>query len=125
MKAESSMSDTPQLLVDAQWKTSTVALRCAGVVDMLTEPDLRQQIDNALDRSPSAVIVDLTLVDFISSRGLRVLLDTHKRCSPDVDFAVVADGHATLRPMRLTGLTDILSVRSRVDDALADVTAPR
>jgi anti-sigma B factor antagonist len=118
------MPHSPQLLIDTDWQGTTVTLRCAGAVDMLTVPDLEQQINGALAQNPSAVIVDLTLVEFISSRGLWVLLDTHKRCSPTIGFAVVADGPATLRPLKLMGMTDIFSVRTSLKDAIEDVAVP-
>jgi anti-anti-sigma factor len=117
------MPDTPQFLVDIEWHGSAVTLRCTGVVDILTVPDLQRGISAALAQHPSAMVVDLTLVDFISSRGMCVLLDAHDQCSPAIGFAVVAEGPATLRPMRLMGLTDILSVRASLGDALSDIQA--
>ena len=118
------MPNTPQILVQRDWQGTTVTLRCAGVVDMLTAPDLERQISEALARNPSAVIIDLSLVEFISSRGLWVLLDTYKKCSSTIGFAVVADGPATLRPMKVMGLTDVFSVRTTLADALADFALP-
>ncbi|WP_082614167.1 STAS domain-containing protein [Mycobacterium sp. Root265] len=118
------MPNSPQLFVDLDWRGTTVTLRCSGVIDMLTAPDLEQQISGALAQNPSAMIVDLTLVDFISSRGLWVLLDTYKRCSPTMGFAVVADGPATLRPLKLMGMTDVFPVRTSLTDALDDVAVP-
>lgn len=119
------MSKFPQFLVDVEWNGTTATLSCAGVVDMLTAPDLERRIDDVLAQGPSAVIIDLTLVDFISSRGLCVLLETHKRCSPAMGFVVVANGPATLRPMKIMGLTDILCVRTRMDDALTELRVQR
>jgi anti-anti-sigma factor len=118
------MPNISQLVVDLDWQGTTVALHCAGVVDMLTAPDLERRISEALVQNPSAMIIDLTLVDFISSGGLWVLLDTHKKRSSTMTLAVVADGPATLRPMKLMGLTDILTVRTSMEDALDDVAMP-
>lgn len=118
------MPNSPELTVELDWQGTTVTLRCAGVVDMVTAPDLEQQVNGALAQNPSAIIVDLTLVDFISSRGLWVLLGTHKRCSPTIGFAVVADGPTTLRPLKLMGMTDIFPVRTTLKDALDDVAVP-
>ncbi|MGK2869848.1 MAG: STAS domain-containing protein, partial [Mycobacterium sp.] len=74
---------------------------------------------------PTELIVDLTLVDFISSRGMYVLLKSHDQCSPSSRLIVIAEGPTTLRPMRVMGLTEILDIRTRLDDALADVHANR
>lgn len=118
------MSNSAQFLVELDWHDTTAILRCTGTIDMLTAPVFEQQIGDALARKPSATIVDLTLVDFISSGGLWVLLDAYKQRSPAIGFAVVADGPTTLRPMKLMGLTDIFSVRTSLQDALADLTLP-
>lgn len=114
------MPNSSECLIDLHWQGSTATLRCTGVVDMLTAPYLEQRINDALDQDPPALIIDLTLVDFISSRGLWVLLDGYKQCSPTTGFAVVADGPATLRPMKLMGLTDVFCVRTSLKDVLDD-----
>ncbi|CAN5886923.1 hypothetical protein BH10ACT9_BH10ACT9_28370 [soil metagenome] len=88
---------------------------------MLTAPELERAIDDALLQTPAAMIIDLTLVDFFSSRGMSVLIATHDRCSADIRFAVVADGPITLRPMTLMGLNDVLSLHPTLEDALIDM----
>jgi anti-sigma B factor antagonist len=112
------MSTIRQCLIDDEWRGTTVILNCAGVIDVLTAPELQQCIDKALVRKPSKMIVDLTLVEFISSRGMCVLLEARDRCSPAAAFAVVAHGPRTLRPMRVLGLTDIISVRPSLGEVL-------
>jgi anti-sigma B factor antagonist len=121
MDPESPMSNLPQCLIHVDRRGSAIVLSCAGAIDMLTAPELEQAIDDALLQTPTALIIDLTLVDFFSSRGMSVLIATQDRCSSDVRFAVVADGPITLRPMTLMGLNDILSLNPTLADALIDV----
>ena len=78
----------------------------AGVLDMLTSPQLEAHLGAALDTEPSAVIVDLTDVDFLSSAGMSVLVAARNRADDGPRFAVVADGPATSRPIRLVGLAE-------------------
>jgi anti-sigma B factor antagonist len=101
-----------------QWSGTAVIIGCTGVLDILTAPDLRQHIVDTLEKRPTAVVVDLTQVDFLASHGMNVLVAAMRHDAADIGFAVVADGHVTKRPMQLIGLTDILSVHTTVGDAL-------
>lgn len=114
-----------QCTVDEHWHETTVIISCAGEIDMLTAPILERQVAVALQRGPTGMIVDLTLVDFLASRGMGVLMTTHEACAPAVQFAIVADSAATSRPMRLIGLTDIIDMHATLDDALASMRAAR
>ena len=69
------------------------------------------------------MIVDLTNVDFLASQGMSVLIATHELCSGTTEFAVVAHGSATSRPMQLIGLTDIITVHATMDQAIEAQTA--
>lgn len=118
------MSDHPdtannpiECIVDERWDDTTVVLGCAGVIDMVTAPTLERSIALALENKPTSMIVDLTDIDFLASRGMAVLVATREACSPAVRFAVVADS-VTSRPMKLIGLTDVLDVYATLDEAL-------
>ncbi|CAN5748255.1 STAS domain-containing protein [soil metagenome] len=119
------MLHRPQTVLDhsecdftEQWSGTAVIIGCTGELDMLTAPDLRQRIVAALEKRPSAVVVDLTRVDFLASHGMNVLVAADREDAAGIGFAVVADGPVTKRPMQLIGLTDVLSVHATVEDAL-------
>lgn len=98
-------------------------IRCAGVLDMLTSPQLEREIATALGKQPTSLIVDLTEVDFLASCGMSALIGCHDECTPKVRFTVVADGPATSRPMELIGLTSIIDVRPTLEAAMAEKVA--
>ena len=50
----------------------------AGSLDSNTAPQLQQSIDNEINQSTSATIMDFTDLDFLSSAGLRVIFKTKK-----------------------------------------------
>lgn len=108
-------------IINEHWLEDVVVIACTGVLDMLTAPDLERRIDDAFDKQPTAMIVDLTAVDFLSAHGMTVLMETHDRLGGTA-FIVVADGPATSRPMTLVGLSAALTMRPTLDAALA-VTA--
>lgn len=41
---------------------------------------------------------------------MQVLVDAYEAATPDIGFAVVADGPGTSRPLKLVGLTEIFDV---------------
>jgi anti-sigma B factor antagonist len=102
---------------------STSVVSVAGVVDMLTAPDLEKAIAEAAKSAPSAVVVDMTGVEFLASAGMGVLIAAQDNLYPDVKLAVVADGPATSRPLKLVGVTDVVDLYATLDEALAALTS--
>jgi anti-sigma B factor antagonist len=90
-----------------------------GVVDMLTAPDLEKAIAEAAKSSPPAVVVDMTAVEFLASAGMGVLIAAQDDLAPAIRFAVVADGPATSRPLKLVGVTDVVDLYPTLDEALS------
>ncbi|MEU4805046.1 STAS domain-containing protein [Actinosynnema sp. NPDC023587] len=105
---------------------STVVVRVAGDVDMRSAPEFERALMEAMYRlvPPSALVADLTGVEFIGSHGLAVLLRLHLRCAgTGRRFLVVADRRVVLRPMELTSLRTALTVLPTLVDALAEHVA--
>ena len=62
------------------------------------------------------LIVDLTDVQFLSSAGISVLVETHRLTArAGISLRVVADGHATSRPLRMTRIDEIIDLYPTVD----------
>ncbi|OBI74319.1 STAS domain-containing protein [Mycobacterium sp. E740] len=98
-------------------------LAVGGDVDLATVPSFQAAITEALTQEPTALVVDLSTVDFLASAGLQALVATHENVSKCARFAVVADGPATSRPIQLTGLDQVFSLYSSVDEALATLNS--
>lgn len=98
-----------------------IVLTVAGEVDMLSAPRLAQAIQTASAAKPGALIVDLSKVDFLASAGMTVLLTAQAEASAPTGFAVVAQGPATSRPIKLMGIDSVLPLYSTLDDALIDI----
>jgi anti-anti-sigma factor len=94
----------------------------SGVVDMLTAPELEKAIAEAAKSSPKAVVVDMTDVEFLASAGMGVLIAAQDELAPAIRFAVVADGPATSRPLKLVGVTDVVDLYPTLDEALSALT---
>lgn len=98
-----------------------MVVTASGELDAVTAPQFRDAIDGALGVPSTAVIVDLSNLDFLSSAGLAILQEGHQAAGRGKLFCVVADGPATSRPMRLIALDRKLRLYSTLDDALADI----
>ena len=95
----------------------------AGEVDMLTSPQLRMVIDEALAKlADRALVIDLTGVTFFGSPGLQVLAVAAirvRRAGEEAALRVVAT-HVALRPIQITGLDSVVRLYDTTDAALAD-----
>ena len=113
------------IVCSESWHDTTVVVSCAGPVDMVTAPDLRQVISAALQKQPSAMVVDLTDTELLASYGMSVLVETHERLTPDVPLVVVADGPVTRRPLELVGLGSVLTIRPDLGAAFDELRGPQ
>ena len=87
-------------------------VRLSGEIDLANVDDLEARIGGAI-AGEADVVIDLTAVDFIDSRGLRLL----KRVSASVagrdgTLVIVAPGSSIARSvLDMTGMSDELAVR--------------
>ncbi|WP_148310976.1 STAS domain-containing protein [Nocardia brasiliensis] len=103
-----------------EMRDGVAVVRVGGEIDVLTAPKLATAIDDAQTTdAPHGVIVDLSEVTFMASSGLTVLAAGAQPNPRGTRLVVVASHPATLRPMQLTGLTDLLSVYPTLAEAHA------
>ncbi|MGV0604539.1 STAS domain-containing protein [Mycolicibacterium sp. XJ1904] len=111
-------------LCTENWVGRVAVVAASGDLDMLTAPQLRDAVQAALGKDPVGLIVDLTSVEFLGSAGMQVLMETHNQTDgTTTKFAVVADGSATSRPLKITGIADLIDLFSSLDAALDNITA--
>jgi anti-anti-sigma factor len=108
------------LTIAVDRKGGLALLTVRGSIDVLTVPQLADAVLDAMSGVPTGLIIDITAVDFLSSAGMAALVTAHENIAPSGRFAVVADGPATARPMRLVGLDQTIVMYSTVDEAAAD-----
>jgi anti-sigma B factor antagonist len=99
---------------------TVVVLAVRGDIDMITVPRLAEAIDDgaALDGT-TALIVDLSEVDFLGSAAMTALIHSHRKVAAAKRFLVVADGPATSRPLKVMGLDTELVLYPTLDEAVA------
>lgn len=112
-------TEHPHMGMSTTQSGSVTVLSVSGDVDLSSAPLLEEHALGLLSDNPSGLIVDLTDVNFLASMGMALLVELSKRASGSVEFAVVAHGNATARPLELLGLGDVLAIHPRLDDALS------
>ncbi|MDD4868554.1 MAG: STAS domain-containing protein [Mycobacterium sp.] len=93
----------------------------SGEIDLVTAPALEQAIGAVVAEGPTALVIDLSAVEFLGSVGLKILAATYETLGDSAEFAVVARGPATRRPIHLTGLDKTFPLYPTLDEALTGV----
>lgn len=97
-------------------------LSVVGTIDLATAATLRDAVDVALETATAGLIIDLAAVEFLASAGMTILVDARRRVG-DRAFGVVAEGAATARPLKLTGLDEALGLYATLDEALTAIAS--
>ena len=115
------MSESDVITTSVEHRDDITLLTVGEVVDLATAPVLEEAIDGLLAKEPKALIVDLSGVTFLASVGLRLLVSTYEKVGKSGQFAVVASGPITSRPIQLTKLDEVFAMYPTLDEALTRV----
>ncbi|MFC4859335.1 STAS domain-containing protein [Actinophytocola glycyrrhizae] len=105
--------------VDVEQHGIAVVLRVAGELDLVTTPVLSEACTKALRSAPPVLVIDLTGVTFLASVGMSAIVAAHEAGGEQTKVRVVGGSRDTLRPIRVTGLDNLLSIYPDVPSALA------
>jgi anti-sigma B factor antagonist len=106
-------------VIVTQYKRCDV-VKAAGRVDSYTSPDLEKAFGEIIGAGRYKIVFDMQNVDFISSKGLWVLIDAQKKCRRYKRGEVVlANIHPEIREsLNLVGLSNYFKI---YDDLTAAV----
>ncbi len=91
-----------------------------GEIDVYTAPALREEITSLVDAEHTDIVVDLSQVSFMDSTGLGVLVGALKKVRTlGGDLALVINEEKILKVFRITALTQVFTIYSVLDEALA------
>ena len=85
-------------------KDGTLTVRITGELDMATEPEAREALRAAVELTKDGLVCDLREVTFLSSCGLRLLLETHDQLSARGYRLELMLGEASERILDMTGV---------------------
>ncbi|MGK2930456.1 MAG: STAS domain-containing protein [Acidimicrobiales bacterium] len=92
----------------------------SGEVDVATAPKLRERLVDLINGGSTQVVLDLENVDFIDSTGLGVLVGALRRArADDGDLRIACTNSRLLRIFDITGLGEVFTIESSVDEAIS------
>ncbi|WP_366657409.1 STAS domain-containing protein [Fodinicurvata sp. EGI_FJ10296] len=95
-----------------------VVLEPQGRIDSSTSKSFEERLMQALDRGPTAVIVDLSNVEYVSSAGLRVLLVAAKKIKSAGNQLILCGLSSHIREVfDISGFSAIFVIVGGLDDA--------
>lgn len=106
--------------LDAREVGDSYLVTVTGEVDMMTTPHLRSYLRQHVDQAGRVLVLDLRGVGFLGSSGLAVLVETldwtRDRGS---ELRLVCSSREVVRPLEATGLTELFTMCTELDEALS------
>ena len=94
-------------------------VKAVGRIDSNTAPDLESAFNEIIAGGKKGIVFDMNEVDFISSRGLWVLLETQKACKRGNGKLILVNvSEDMLQSLDLAGVKHFIDIH---DDLLAAV----
>lgn len=114
------MSDPDVIQIQLERHPSAVTVaHVSGDVDLASADVFREGLAESV-ASGDAFVLDLDGVTFMGSLGFSVLVETHHETERrNIKWAIVAGSSPITRPLRITGLEQVLPIYPSVPDALA------
>ena len=94
-----------------KWKIENGKLSIVfdGRLDTITAPELEKELKDSID-GVSALTLDFSALEYISSAGLRVLLSTQKLMNKQGKMTITHVNEIIMEIFDVTGFTDILDI---------------
>jgi len=100
----------------------------AGRIDAITAGDLQRTLDDLLGQDATRLALDFAEVSYISTAGLRVVIQTVKRLHGRGHVAISGLNGPVGKVFELVGFTSVLPIFGDLESAIASVSvsdAPR
>lgn len=96
--------------ISKNYNEKELTLVIEGRVDTITSQNLHEEINNEIGNFDS-LIMDFTDLEYISSAGLRVLIDTQKKLKAEnIPFTIKNVNNAVGEIFRMSGFDKILKI---------------
>ena len=111
--------------IQSEERGGTLVISLTGSLDTLTAGPAQSYIGAQFDGGQHQIVLDLDQVDFISSSGLRLLVNMLKR-SHDVGggFCLASVRPDIRRTLEISGLERILDIYRSVEEAVGSFALP-
>ncbi len=115
------MEDAPQFSVTyEEAEGGTAVLSLTGEIDIYSAPTFKEALIGGVDAGAQRIVVDLTLVSFIDSTALGVLVSGAKRIHlRNGKIDIICPDESIVRVFEITGLNQTFSIYPSKEAALA------
>ena len=97
------------MIINKNQNGTALEISLEGRLDTMTAPDLEAELRSDLD-SAESLTLDFSKLEYISSAGLRVLLNANKKMSAKGGMKITHVNEIVQEVFDVTGFTDILSI---------------
>lgn len=100
--------------------------QATGRIDSLTSPQLAEALARSINDGRFKLALDLSAVDYISSAGLRVLIDVQKKCKQSGNGELVLSGvqKRVFDMLEIAGFIPLFRFFDDVDASVAALSTP-
>jgi anti-sigma B factor antagonist len=112
-------SSTAFAITEHTLDDGVIVLAVAGELDLSSAPSLKWALTDVLSGGSENVLVDLTLVTFLDSTALGVLVGVQRRLTAGRRLAIICANAKLLEIVELTGLIGTFELFSTLEPALA------
>lgn len=95
---------------DIQINGASMTIALEGRLDTLTAPELQEELKDKPLAEISEITLELSKLDYISSAGLRVLLQAFRSMKPGGVLKVVNANPITKKVFEVTGFDNIFTI---------------
>jgi anti-sigma B factor antagonist len=114
----------PRFEVDEEEPNGAHVMNVRGEIHVTTAPEFSQRLTTAIEAGKTAIVLDLSGVEFIDSTGLSVLLNGLRRVTQlHGRLALVSANPTVLRLFQITKLDSTFDIFDDRDSAIAHVTS--
>ena len=100
-------------------QSGVVVLKPEGRLDALESPELEEVVLGIIDRGDSQLVVDLSAVPYVSSRGLRaILLGTKRAIAAGGGFAVSSPQVIVSKMFQAANFQEVIDIFDTVAEAV-------
>lgn len=117
----SQVSSSPFAIYKRELDERTTVISVEGELDLSTAPRLKWMLLDALEAGGGQVVADLSLVTFMDSTALGVLVGVQRKLVPDTRLAVVCTSENVLQIFEFSGIDSAFAIFPVLDEALAHV----
>ncbi len=112
------------MVIETRRDKGALIIQAEDRLDMTNAQVFHDQLDSAIESSERAVVIDLAGLTYISSAGLRVILQmVRKMQRQDARLALCSLSKEVLDVFNTSGISQVVDIRPSRADAIAAVNA--